>query len=128
MTDLSKLDTKCLELRQEAEVLSGLAQKLIDDNAAEPMDPDRYQSIYDHYLARHTAVQQQLDEIQTQRADKMEKADAIGGFLFEIKELESLPIEFSERLWHNMVDHVKVYEDDRLVFVFRNGMKITEFL
>ena len=53
---------------------------------------------------------------------------AIGGFLFEIKEPESLPIEFSERLWHNMVDHVKVYEDDRLVFVFRNGLKITEFL
>jgi len=127
-SDLSDLDTKCLELRQEAEVLSGLAQKLIDDNAAEPMDPDRYQSIYDHYLARHTAVQQQLDEVQVQRADKMEKADAIGGFLFEIKELESLPIEFSERLWHNMLDHVKVYEDDRLVFVFRNGMKITEFL
>lgn len=127
-SDLSELDTKCLELRQEAEVLSGLAQKLIDDNAAEPMDPDRYQSIYNHYLARHTAVQQQLDEVQVQRADKMEKADAISGFLFEISELESLPIEFSERLWHNMVDHVKVYEDDRLVFVFRNGIKITEFL
>lgn len=92
------------------------------------MDPDRYQSIYDHYLARHTAVQQQLDEIQTQRADKMEKADSISGFLFEISELESLPIAFSERLWHNMVDHVKVYEDDQLVFVFRNGIKITEFL
>lgn len=69
-----------------------------------------------------------VDEIQTQRADKMEKADAISVFLFEISELEFLPIEFSERLWHNMVDHVKVYEDDRLVFIFRNGIKITEFL
>lgn len=128
LTDLSELDTKCLELRQEAEVLSGLAQKLIDDNAAEPMDQDRYHSIYDHYLARHTAVQQQLDEIQFQRADKMEKADAIGGFLFEISELDALPVDFSERLWHNMVDHVKVYEDDQLVFVFRNGIKITEWL
>ena len=127
-SDLAELDTRCLELRQEAEVLSGLAQKLIDENAAEPMDQDRYQSIYDRYLARHTAVQQQLDEIQSQRAVKMEKADAISGFLFEISELESLPIDFSERLWHNMVDHVKVYEDDRLVFVFRNGIKITEFL
>ena len=69
------------------------------------------------------------DPIVSEKSKKeMEKADAIGGFLFEIKELESFPIEFSERLWHNMVDHVKVYEDDRLVFVFRNGMKITEFL
>ena len=58
----------------------------------------------------------------------MEKADAISGFLFEIKELDSLPVEFSKRLWYHMVDHVKVYEDDRLVFVFRNGIKISEFL
>ena len=35
------------------------------------------------------------------------------------------PIEFNEKLWHAVVDRVTVYNDDRLVFTFRNGSEET---
>ena len=38
----------------------------------------------------------------------------------------SLPLEFSERLWHNLIDKVTVHADGRVVFRFRNGAEIGE--
>lgn len=48
--------------------------------------------------------------------------------MFELRELDMLPIEFDERLWHSLVDHVTVYNDERLVFHFKDGSEITEQL
>ena len=50
---------------------------------------------------------------------------AIGGMLFELTELEAPPIEFDEKLWHAVVDHVTVYNDDRLVYSLKDGTEIT---
>ena len=41
---------------------------------------------------------------------------------------DSLPVQYSDRLWLNPVDRVTVYEDGRLVFRFKNGTEITETL
>ena len=38
------------------------------------------------------------------------------------------PIEFDEKLWHAVVDHVTVYNDDRLVFSLKDGSEITVML
>ena len=40
----------------------------------------------------------------------------------------SLPVQYSDRLWLNLIDRVTVYEDGRLVFRFKNGTEITETL
>ena len=41
---------------------------------------------------------------------------ALGGMLSQLTELEAPPIEFDEKLWHAVVDHVTVMGDDRLVY------------
>ncbi|MBQ1201465.1 MAG: hypothetical protein IIX59_05745, partial [Alistipes sp.] len=56
------------------------------------------------------------------------KADIISGFMFEISELDDLPIEFDEKLWNSVIDMVTVYENERLVFKFKNGAEIEEQL
>ena len=43
-------------------------------------------------------------------------------------ELEAPPIEFDEKLWHAVVDHVTVYHDDRLVYSLKDGTEITVML
>lgn len=56
------------------------------------------------------------------------KAETISGFIFEISEFDELPIEFDEKLWNWVIDIVTVYEDERLVFKFKNGTEIEERL
>ena len=57
---------------------------------------------------------------------KME-ADAItiGGMMFELGELDTLPVVFDEKLWHGTIDHVTVHADERVVFRFKDGKEIT---
>ena len=50
---------------------------------------------------------------------------SIGGMLTKLEELEAPPIEFDEKLWHAVVDHVTVYNDDRLVYSLKDGTEIT---
>lgn len=48
--------------------------------------------------------------------------------LTELEELEMPPIEFDKKLWHAVVDHVTVYNDDRLVYSLKDGSEITVML
>ena len=50
---------------------------------------------------------------------------SIGDMLTELTELEAPLIEFDEKLWHAVVDHVTVYHDDRLVYSLKDGSEIT---
>ncbi len=46
---------------------------------------------------------------------------ALEAFLLEIRSAETIPVEFSNRLWLNHIDHTTVYSDSRIVFTFRSG-------
>ena len=39
-------------------------------------------------------------------------------------EMEKLPIDFNEKLFHRLVDYATVYSDGRVVFTFRNGVEV----
>ena len=58
------------------------------------------------------------------------KADAvtIGGMMFELGELDTLPVIFDEKLWHGTIDHVTVHADERMVFHFKDGKEIVTML
>ena len=56
------------------------------------------------------------------------EALAINGMLFELMDLEQLPIEFDEKLWNATVERLTVYEDERLVFSLKDGTEITVLL
>lgn len=49
--------------------------------------------------------------------------------MFEIKAIDTtLPLEFTDRFWNNLIDRVTVYHDGRMVFCFKNGAEVTETL
>jgi hypothetical protein len=48
--------------------------------------------------------------------------------MFEITEMDALPLVFNEKHWAAVIDRVTVHEDERLVFKLRNGMETTERL
>lgn len=55
----------------------------------------------------------------------MAKADAIGGFMFRLRELDQPLEHFDERLWLEVIDHVTVHGDGELTFKFQNGSEIS---
>ena len=74
---------------------------------------------------RFRAEEEKLKRLTAERKKRDAELIAIGGMLFELTELEASPIEFDKKLWHAVVDHVTVYNDDRLVFSLKDGTEIT---
>ena len=124
LLDTAAIDTECEELLQEMDVVAGLIQKCINENAVQAIDQDEYISRYNALVERHEKLQSRYDTLQKKRERRLQQADAMSGFLFAITELDTLQLQFNPPLWHTTVDHVTVYADERLVFYFKNGSEV----
>ena len=128
LLDFSESNTRCNELMDEMEIVSELVKKLINENAASPMNQDEYISRYDGYTVRFNKAKDEYEKLHKTMEQRQLKADIISCFMFEISELDDLPLEFDEKLWNSVIDVVTIYEDERLVFKFKNGAEIEEQL
>ena len=123
------IDTECATLNDEIEVVSELTRRLIAENATTAIPQDEYNRKYDALVERFHTAQDRLDELQKLRITRSFQADVLECFMFEIKAIDtSLPLEYTDRFWLNLIDRVTVYEDKRLVFRFKNGAEVEETL
>ena len=123
------IDTECATLNDEIEVVSELTRRLIAENATTAIPQDEYNRKYDVLVERFHTAQDRLDELQKLRITRSFQADVLECFMFEIKAIDtSLPLEYTDRFWLNLIDRVTVYEDKRLVFRFKNGAEVEETL
>jgi len=128
LLNFKEIEVKSKELLEEMNVVSKLVKKLINENSDTPINQDDYIEKYDGYTNRFNKAKEQHTKLQKTMEQRRLKADIIKEFISEISKLNVLPIEFNERLWSSVIDIVKVYEDERIVFKFKNGIEIEEWL
>lgn len=75
-------------------------------------------------VERYEKLQSRYDDLQKKKVRRLIQADRLSGFMFAVKELDLLQLEFNEKLWQMTVENVTVYGDGRLVWKFRNGKEI----
>ena len=93
------------------------------------MQQEEYNRRYDELVQRYRDAEDRAQQLQNQKVTRRFQADVIESFMNEIRAFDnSLPVQYSDRLWLNLTDRVAVYEDGRLVFRFKNGTEITETL
>lgn len=124
-----KIDAECAALETELEIVSELTRKLIAENATTVIQQEEYNRRYDELVQRYRDAEDRAQQLQNQKVTRRFQADVIESFMNEIRAFDnSLPVQYSDRLWLNLIDRVAVYEDGRLVFRFKNGTEITETL
>lgn len=123
------IDSERATLNDEIEIVSGLTKKLIAENATTVIPQEEYNRKYDALVERYHTAQDRLDELQKLRITRSFQADVLECFMFEIRAIDTtLPLEFTNRFWNNLIDRVTVYHDGRMVFRFKNGTEETETL
>ena len=124
LTDTDFIDEDIQALEEELTTITGMLRLCITENAANTVTEETYRTTHAELCNRFEETEAKLAALQKQR-DKM-KADAItiGGMMFELGELDSLPVTFDEKLWHGTIDHVTVHADERVVFHFKDGKEI----
>ena len=128
LLNLKETEIKSKELLEEMNVVSKLVKNLINENSDTPMNQNDYIKKYDSYTNRFNKAKEQYTNLQKTMEQRQLKADTIKNFISEISKLDDLPIEFNEKLWSSIIDTVTVYEDERVVFKFKNGIEIEESL
>ncbi len=128
LLNLKETEIKSKELLEEMNVVSELVKKLINANSNTPMNQDDYIEKYDGYTNRFNKAKEQYTNLQKTMEQRRLKADIIKEFISKISEMDNLPIEFSEKLWNSVIDTVTIFEDERVVFKFKNGIEIEEIL
>ena len=128
LLDFKEIEIKSNKLLEEMNVVSELVKKLISENSNTPMNQDEYIKKYDSYTNRFNKAKEQHTKLQKTMDQRRLKADIIKEFISKISEMDAHPIEFNEKLWGSIIDTVTVYEDERIVFRFKNGIEIEEWL
>jgi DNA invertase Pin-like site-specific DNA recombinase len=124
LCDCSDIDAELKELRREVEVVTELSKKAIYENARVPVSQDEWSERNNNYLGRHRKATARAAELEMLKRERQNKLLTLETF---IKGIESRPLileEFDDKLWAVAIENVKVTQDGRLVFSFKDGTEI----
>jgi DNA invertase Pin-like site-specific DNA recombinase len=119
--DTTALGAEMKSLSDEIEILEGLMQKCVEENAHSILDQGEYQERYGALAAKHETAKNRLAELEVSRKEKKGRRSMAKAFLSKLQEQDTLITDFDEQLWHSLVDHVKVGGGGDIRFVFRDG-------
>lgn len=128
LTDTDFIDEDIHTLEQEQVITTEMIRVCINGNASNALTEEEYRAKHAELCSRYEATDQKLLALKKQRTQMENDAIAIGGLLFELTELQDLPILFNERLWNAAIDHITVFSDERVVFHFKDGKDVTRTL
>ena len=123
LTDCTEIDREMQQLLEELEVVAELTKRCVDENSSTALDQGDYLARYNGLVERYEKAQERVKELERKRTERRAKADAIGGFMFRLREMDQPMDHFDERLWLDVIDHVVVHRDG-LTFKFQNGKEI----
>lgn len=121
-TDFIDADIQALE--EDLTTITGMLRLCITENAANATTEEAYRTTHADLCHRFEETEAKLAALQRRWEKVKADAIAIGGMMFELGELDTLPIAFDEKLWQGTIDHVTVHADERVVFCFKAGKEI----
>ena len=124
LTDCTDLNRAICEQEQELSVVEEMVRRYVDDNSSKALDQEEYLAQYSKLEERCNGILERIKELKKQRIERLLKADAIGGFMFRLKEMDQALEYFDDRLWQEVIDIVRVEQDGTLVFRFQNGFEV----
>ncbi len=121
--DTGSLDKKQTHLENELNVVAGLIDNLITENARKVQNQDEYQKNYAELVLRFENTKTELDKTVKEITEKVAKKDLVSGFIKTL-EKQDLINDFNEDLWHSLVESITVYKDGKRKIKFFDGTEV----
>ncbi len=118
--DKAQLET----LKVERIETVSLMEQLTAENASVAMDQDEYKRRFEMLSERYTKVKEKSAALDEATRDRQYRKTKTEWFLKALRKQDGMIDEFSEELWHALVDNAKVYGKDDVRFTFKNGLEI----
>ena len=122
--DTSALEQERAELTDELNIVAGLIQDGIYQNAHVAQNQADYNKEYETLTARYEKAKSRLDEVEAEIHDKNSRRKSIEHYLALLEERKDAVTEYEPYLWHGMVEFVTVYSKDDILFTMKDGTEI----
>ncbi len=123
LTNYTGVDEEIQSLLEEIDVVTELTKRCIAENSQTAQNQAEYKALYNGFVARYEKAKTRVEELRSIKNARQAQADAIGAFMFEVQELDTLS-EFDEKLWLTVIDTVTVYADGRMTLKFQDDTEI----
>jgi DNA invertase Pin-like site-specific DNA recombinase len=123
--DMETLQKKIASIESKMETVAERTRQLIARHNAKPMTAEEYYKQYDAIDKEYQA----LEEKRVPLIQKIEEMKIKRKFILDYAEMlqsqDDVITEFSETLWLKAIDHATICTDGKMIFVFKDGTKIT---
>lgn len=124
LTDTSKLDKESTKLQNELEIVTEMLRKCVEENAHSALNQAEYEKRYKALATRYQSIKKGLEGINEKRLERSAKQENIEMFIKELKARDRLITEFDEELWNGTVEKVVVNTEEKIMFVFKDGITL----
>ena len=122
--DTSALEQEKAELTDELNIVAGLIQDGIYQNAHVAQNQTDYNREYESLTSRYEKAKGRLDEVEAEIHDKHSRRKSIEHYLEILQESKEAVTEYDATLWHGMVEFVTVYSKNDIRFTMKDGTEI----
>lgn len=122
--DTSALEQEKAELTDELNIVAGLIQDGIYQNAHVAQNQVDYNREYESLTARYEKTKSRLDEVEAEIHNKHSRRKSIEHYLESLTERKEAVMEYDVFLWHGMVEFVTIYSKDDIRFTMKDGTEI----
>ena len=99
-------------------------QELIEINSRVTQNQEEYQKEYEKLVNEYEFTKAEHIKIESEISNILAKTETIELFINTINKQDVLLTEFDEVMWGSLLECVKVYAADNIVFKFRNGTEV----
>lgn len=122
--DTSELEKERDSLIDELNVVTGLIQDGIHQNAHIAQNQSDYSKEYENLTSRYDRAKKRLDEVTSEIHDKTSRCRSTENYISILKSRKELITEYDVNLFRCMVDFITVYSKDDIRFTMKDGMTV----
>ena len=118
------LERQRSEVLDEMEVVAGLMEKAISENAKKAQDQKAYEKRYQKLVDRYEKANGKNEDLAIKIDEVKRKIRGMESFIKTLEETDEVISYFDLKLWQSLLDYVQVHSKEDMRFIFKNGEEI----
>lgn len=126
LSDTNEIEKHINDATTEIEIVAGLVEKLVQENASKIQDQDDYETRYQALSERYDKAKDKLEKANDELFLKKARQKNLDAIVAKMEELNTVLLEWSDEIWLTLIEEAVAHENRTLTFKFKNGYNITK--
>ncbi|MDY5646504.1 MAG: hypothetical protein SPF22_05805, partial [Candidatus Onthovivens sp.] len=121
LSDTAEIEKRINDATAEIEIVAGLVEKLVQENASMIQDQDDYETRYQSLTERYDKAKDELETANNELLLKKARQKNLQAIVSKMDELDTVLLEWSDEIWLMLIEEAVAHENGTLTFKFKNG-------